>query len=225
MVILELESGLYEIGAEDKEEPRYYPAPWDPGVLLPSVTTVIGVIRNPYLGRWRGRVGNREADRISKATSEYGQEVHDYTAIMDMVQTGLGIVGNVSPDLQPQLEEYVEWRDTHVEEVIEVELLVVSRVYLYAGRLDRVFIMKGDKLPSVWDIKTGTLRGISGAQTAAYKHAYSEMTHKEVGRRGLIGVSRVTGRVSIKEHTDPGDFTGFLSLLYAYRWLERVGEV
>jgi hypothetical protein len=41
----------------------------------------------------------------------------------------------------------------------------------------------------------------------------------------LVGVSRKTGKVRWKEHSDPGDFTGFLALLRAYKWLESVGEV
>lgn len=224
MVLLELKDNLYEIGVEDREEPRYYPAPWASGLLLPSVTTVIGVVRNPYLTKWRGRVGNDEADRITSATADYGQQIHDFTAIMDMVMGGFEVMGIPPADMITQLSNYIRWRDTHVENVVEVEMVVYSKRYLYAGRLDRVFRMKGDSGLSVWDIKTGTLRGISRAQTAAYSMAYKEMTGKEIVRRGLIGISRTTGRVSIKEHNQGGDWGGFLSLLSAYHWLESVGE-
>ena len=157
MVLLDLEDGLYEVGQEEREEPRYYPAPWDPRVLLPSVTTILGVLRNPFLQRWRGKLGNEEADRVTKSTSQYGQMVHDYTAIGDMVGGGMEVIGNVDPSMQLQLERYFKWRVEHIAEVVEVEMVVYSRKWLYAGRLDRVFLFKGDSSCSLWDIKTGTV--------------------------------------------------------------------
>jgi len=227
MVLLDLEDGLYEVGQEEREEPRYYPAPWDPRVLLPSVTTILGVLRNPFLQRWRGKLGNEEADRVTKSTSQYGQMVHDYTAIGDMVGGGMEVIGNVDPSMQLQLERYFKWRVEHIAEVVEVEMVVYSRKWLYAGRLDRVFLFKGDSSCSLWDIKTGTVRGISRAQTAAYVVGYQELLGAVVGRRGIINISRKTGKVGIKEHSSDisGDFEAFRKLREIYDWLESVGEV
>lgn len=225
MVLMDIEDGLYEIGPEEREEPRYYPSPWDQKVLLPSVTTVLGIVRNPYLLKWRGKVGNERADQITSDTSQYGQAIHDFTAILDMVGGGIEAIGNLTPDMDPQIRGYVEWRDRCVERVVEVEMIVYSQRYLYAGRLDRVLMIKGDDLGSIWDIKTGTIRPIFRAQTAAYKQAYEEMTGKIIGRRGLLPISRVKGKMGKPlEHSSPNDFQGFLLLLQTYNWLVSIGE-
>ena len=222
MTIVDPEDGWFEIGMEEREETRCY------GIqerLLPSVTTIIGIVRNPFLIKWQGRVGNEMADQVMKDTSTYGQHIHDLTALMDITGGSLDVVGAPPAGMEKQLINYAEWTSRHVERVVEVETVVYSLRHGYAGRLDRVFLLKGDELPSVWDIKTGTLRAISRAQTAAYKVAYEEMNQEEeIGRRGLIGVSRKTGKVTIKEHSDNGDFSGFLALLSTYRWLESIGE-
>ena len=34
------------------------------GKLYPSVTTILSIIRKPYLERWRGEIGNDDADFI-----------------------------------------------------------------------------------------------------------------------------------------------------------------
>jgi len=222
MVLTAPDEGWFEIGQEEREEPRYYPVQ---GRLLPSVTTVKGIIGHPYLQQWRGRVGNEQANQVTNDAALYGQAIHDFTAIMDMTGGGLEIIGTPPAEMYTQLSNYIVWRDRSVQEIVEVEKVVYSLAYGYAGKLDRVWVLKGDTLPSVGDIKTGTIRNIDRAQTAAYAQAYTEMTNRSIGRRGLVGVSRKTGKVRFKAHDDPGDFQGFLTLLAAYRWLESVGEV
>ena len=223
MVLIDPEEGWFEIGQEGREEPRYYPVA---GRLLPSVTTVKGIIRHPYLSKWRGDVGNDRANQVTNDAALYGTAIHDFTAIMDITGGGLEIIGTPEDSMHTQLANYVVWRDRHVQEIVEVEKVVYSLGYGYAGRLDRVWVLVGDELPSVGDIKTGTLRNIDRAQTAAYAHAYMEMTGRRIGRRGLVGISRKTGKISFKEHYElDSDFQGFLALLSAYRWLESVGEV
>lgn len=45
-------------------------------VYLPSVTTVLGVVGKPQLARWRGEVGNWEADRIMHEAQDRGSAIH-----------------------------------------------------------------------------------------------------------------------------------------------------
>ncbi len=47
------------------------------GKYYPSVTSVLSVEENPHLKAWRERVGEKEADRISKQATTKGSKVHE----------------------------------------------------------------------------------------------------------------------------------------------------
>src|SRR6185436_11915245 len=49
----------------------------DPVEYFPSTTTKLGVIDKPGLARWRGEVGNREADFKMKEGQEKGSTIHN----------------------------------------------------------------------------------------------------------------------------------------------------
>ena len=41
----------------------------------PRVSTILAVENKPFLHTWRARVGNQEADRVSKEATDLGSEV------------------------------------------------------------------------------------------------------------------------------------------------------
>ena len=49
------------------------------GVGYPSATTVLGVLNKDSINKWRERVGEEEADRISKQASTRGTKIHTLT--------------------------------------------------------------------------------------------------------------------------------------------------
>ena len=53
---------------------RYYTL--DDGTKLPSVTTVIGMQKKQAIMEWRKRVGEQEANRISRQATSRGTNVH-----------------------------------------------------------------------------------------------------------------------------------------------------
>lgn len=53
---------------------RYYVTP--SGKRLPSVTTVVGAMKKQAIMEWRNRVGEAEANRISKLATGRGNRVH-----------------------------------------------------------------------------------------------------------------------------------------------------
>ena len=53
---------------------RYYTTP--DGVKLPSVTTVIGAKKKEAIMKWRQRVGEEEANKISRKATSRGTNVH-----------------------------------------------------------------------------------------------------------------------------------------------------
>lgn len=44
--------------------------------FIPSVTTKLGIVDKPNLARWRGQIGNREADTIMHEAAERGTRIH-----------------------------------------------------------------------------------------------------------------------------------------------------
>lgn len=69
MVLPDLKS---ETHADGK---RYYTTP--KGKRLPSVTTVVGAMKKQAIMEWRKRVGEVEANRVSKLATGRGNRVHD----------------------------------------------------------------------------------------------------------------------------------------------------
>lgn len=60
----------------DKPTGRVYKTP---DGEYPSITTILGATsNNSFLIKWRERVGDEEADRISKEATDRGTAVHDY---------------------------------------------------------------------------------------------------------------------------------------------------
>lgn len=69
MVLPDLKSETHPDGK------RYYTSP--SGKHLPSVTTVVGAMKKQAIMEWRNRVGEVEANRISKLATGRGNRVHD----------------------------------------------------------------------------------------------------------------------------------------------------
>ena len=54
---------------------RYYKSP--NGIMLPSITTVLGSKENPSLDRWKKSIGEKEAGKISKRAIDRGHIIHE----------------------------------------------------------------------------------------------------------------------------------------------------
>lgn len=178
--------------------------------LLPSVTTVLGVIRRPYLERWRGELGNVEADRVLNEAGTLGTNIHDICQAINLRQPW------EAPDkaTEAMARAYEAWYNQTVKTVIAVEKVVVSTKYGYAGRLDFLAKLKGDRLPTLIDIKTTkrVYRDIP-LQLAAYMYGLEELG-RPVARRLVVHISKEEpGKLHTYEYTEHKDH--FLKFLYA----------
>jgi len=153
---------------------RYYTT--SSGMVLPSVTTVIGEKKKQFIAEWRKRVGEEEANRISRTASGRGTRMH----------------GLVEKYL---LNETINWPDEMPDGVymfrkIARELKNINNIHYMeealwseklglAGRVDCIAEWKG-KL-SVIDFKTSqkhkTKEQITDyfAQCTAYALMYEEL--------------------------------------------------
>lgn len=68
---------LPDVALIEHEDDHYYKIEVD-GVThyCPSVTTKLGIIDKPFLAKWRGDIGNREADMRSDEASNKGKRIH-----------------------------------------------------------------------------------------------------------------------------------------------------
>ena len=180
--------------------------------FFPSVTTILGIINKPFLSRWRGDVGNYEADRKMNFAAWRGSRIHD--AIHQLLSLDEG--GNraplcyIGPSGKPQYtqEEWLHiirfsaFYDMFTPTVHESELVVYSERLEYAGTCDLLCDLKAGEykigertkvtVPEnglyLGDIKTG--REIDDEyhfQTAAYAGAVEEMqTDKKISGTFII---------------------------------------
>ena len=131
---------------------RYY---WTPdGALYPSVTTVLSSNEEKKAGldRWRKKVGEVEANRISRRASDRGTQLHqiceDYLLnkenyLAKHMPLHVELFGHIRPVL-----------DENVEVVYGNELALFSHTLKTAGRTDMFCRFQG--MNTVVDFKTAT---------------------------------------------------------------------
>ena len=192
---------------------RYYEID---GGLYVSVTTALGIIRKEHLERWRGSVGNRAADEVFNSAGDLGSGVHNYCESISRGEP-IGDIGDEKIYLM--VMGYKEWFEKHVRKVWFVERVVCHDIYRYAGRLDLAAVIKGDRLPSIIDFKTGnmgsqeTMKEV-GLQLSGYKEALLQENIKTKRRIVLHIDKHNPGKVRAKE--PPCDHkTDFNMFLYA----------
>lgn len=145
------------------------------GIDYPRVTNILRVLDKPGLARWRGRVGNQEADRISKVGQDVGTAFH---AIAADINRGI----HLQRGWQPQAEfremayAYIDWLHKFIGSIQAVEERVHSITRGYAGTLDLRATVRNDPLPSIFDIKTSNNTSIDWPlQLSAYRQAKEEL--------------------------------------------------
>jgi len=151
---------------------RYYTL--EDGTRLPSVTTVIGAQKKQAIMEWRRRVGEQEANRISKKATSRGTNVH---TLCERYLNNEPL-GDIMPDA---LEMFRSIRP-HLDRINNIhyqETALWSKTLGMAGRVDCIAEFEG-KL-SVIDFKTSKkIKNIEDIQdyfwqTTAYAIMYEEL--------------------------------------------------
>lgn len=152
---------------------RHYVTP--NGVKLPSVTTVTGAKKKKSIMEWRNRVGEQEANRISRAASGRGNRVHNLAEkylrnekmeLRSEMPDSLVMFRSLMPSMQ------------RINNIHYIEEILWSEKIGLAGRVD--LIAEWDGVLSVIDFKTSkkikTREDIPDyfAQCTAYSMMYEE---------------------------------------------------
>lgn len=144
----------------------------------PSVTTVLQEYSREGIEKWRKKVGNKEADRISRTANRRGTEVHD------ALERYLNNEENVSQGMMPNAKSvYIHMKkvvDDHVNNIHCLETPMYSDELRLAGTVDCIAEYDGEL--SVIDFKTSLKLKkkiwITNyfMQLAAYSTMYTEHT-------------------------------------------------
>jgi len=128
---------------------RYYLSP--EGTIFPSMTTVLGDLKKDVILKWRQRVGEEEANRISTQAARRGTSVHhmceDYINNLPYLNRRLPHEIELFNTIKPILDE-------RIDNVRCQELALWSEHLGVAGRVDCIAEFDG-KL-SIIDFKTSS---------------------------------------------------------------------
>jgi hypothetical protein len=193
----------------------------------PSVTTIISqTLPNPGIAAWRARVGDEEADRVSREATSWGTDIHALVEIVNRRNTAA-----LDPCAREIVQPYIDWFDANVDLVLGAEQLLVSRQHGYAGTTDAIVVMRGDRYPAIVDFKTSkTALGEDEwrLQLAAYVIAAEEHLGFVCRRRIIVRLSRKEPDTlhvhELPEDELERDIGCFLALLRVWKWRESTGE-
>ncbi len=166
-----------DLEATTTPEGRRYRTP--SGDLYESITTVLGKDpeKKKSLMEWRKRVGNEEANRISRLASTRGTAMH--TICENYLNNEENYIGKAMPNAVDMFRTLQPILDKAITKVYMQECALYSDVYRLAGRVDCIADIKG-KL-TVVDFKT-SMRPKKREwikdyylQTAAYAFMFEEM--------------------------------------------------
>ena len=185
-----------------------------------SVTTALSIINKPALNNWRATVGIERAEEISKAGREFGKEFHFYCEMIDKGEGWDIKVEDLTSPMRDLVDQFRAWFYANVEEVILTEQEVYSDKFLYAGRLDRVYRMKGQKGINILDVKTAAyLDKTDYWQLAAYKYALEEDRKIKTVNRIILHADKKAVKFSpiyLPRENDDKDFNGFLAAMQTW---------
>lgn len=173
------------------------------GNRYPSITTVLSVLSRDSIQKWRQRVGEAEANKISHRASTRGTAVHDIVEKyldneVDLTKYTFDVIQSWK-NLQPILDE-------RLSVIYEQECPLYSKYLGVAGRVDCVGVFDG--VPSIIDFKTSRkLKKREWVtnyfqQEAAYAIMWEERTGMPI--TNLVTIMDVDNEqpVVFKEHRD-----------------------
>lgn len=143
-----VEVELKEMDTENTESGRVYKTP--EGIDLPSITTVLSILSRAGIAAWRARVGEEEANRISRIASTRGTKVHEI--IEKYINNDENFKDGYTPDIHNSFFDLKPILDDRIGRVFAQEAPLYSNHLGVAGRVDCVAEFDGKR--SIIDFKT-----------------------------------------------------------------------
>ena len=179
---------------------RYYTL--NDGTRLPSVTTVIGLQKKKSIMEWRARVGEEEANRISKQATSRGTNVH--TICENYLNNKVDYMKGIMPDA---LEYFLSIKPylNKINNIHYQEAALWSKQLGMAGRVDCIAEYEGEL--SVIDFKTSSkIKAREDIldyfwQTTAYSLMYEELVGQPINNLVIIMAVKDSDPIIFKEKT------------------------
>ena len=205
-----------ELKTETTNGNRYYLTP--EGNKYPSVTSITGLASQDSIMKWRRRVGEKKANKISRKASSRGTKVHklceDYVGNQELD------FSKVQPNNLFMFKQIKPILDHYLEDVYAIECPLYSDYLKTAGRVDCIGMFNGK--PAIIDFKTANKRKqrkwISNyfMQEAAYAEMFEERTKIPINRLvTVIAVEQDEPQLFIEKRDD------YIHLFQEYRSLYK----
>ena len=143
-----IDLGYSDLSAKTGSTGRTYTTP--DGNNYPSITTVLSILSREAIQAWRARVGEEEANKISRVASSRGTAVHDL--LEKYVDNDPDFAKGVMPHILQSFKDVQEQLDTRLTKVYSQEAPLYSNHLGLAGRVDCVGVWDGKN--SIVDYKT-----------------------------------------------------------------------
>ena len=140
--------GYDDLSANSTGNGRMYTTP--DGTKYPSITTVLSILSRDKIAEWRARVGEEEANKISRKASTRGTAVHDL--LEKYVDNDEDFGKDVMPHIMQSFYDVKDILDTRLNKVYAQEASLYSSHLGLAGRVDCVGVWDGKD--SIIDYKT-----------------------------------------------------------------------
>ena len=115
----------YNIEAETLPSGRTY---FTPDGDFPSITTILGKTANqPWLQAWKDKVGEEEANRISKKATDRGTLVHEYAEKFFNKEDIYGDLANEARDVIQMTKDLIRCVEKDVTDIWGQELVLWSK--------------------------------------------------------------------------------------------------
>lgn len=158
--------------------------------LFPSITTVLSKTTYlPWLEKWKERVGEEEALRVSKAATDRGTIVHEYLEKY-WNNEDISSLQQESSDVIHMTNNLINTTKASVTKVYCQEIVVYDKQLKIAGRLDKAG--EWNNIPAIIDYKTSKkLKKISDIkdyfiQASFYARSYNQMFGTNINKLVIL---------------------------------------
>lgn len=194
---------------------RYYTL--EDGTRLPSVTTVVGAQKKQAIMEWRQRVGEEEANRVSRQATSRGTNVH--TICENYLNNKPDYMKGIMPDA---LEYFLSIKPylNKINNIHYQEVALWSKQLGLAGRVDCIGEYEGQL--SVIDFKTASRPKSRESimdyfwQTCAYALMYEELIGEPINNLVIIMAVKDEKPLIFKEQTED-HIDGLVEAIRYYR--------